>query len=126
MVGAAEGRIGAVFTYAEAPEGWLMCIRAAQSCSPSAAGYIASAKPVTQMHWMPATSPPDRYRDRTSARPADDGFAHTSERLGRLASLPRSLASLPMLLSCQEARIRNIVDSPTLSLLDKDVLTKTR
>jgi len=29
-------------------------------------GYIASAHPVTQMHWIPATWPPDSYHDRIS------------------------------------------------------------
>ncbi len=28
-------------------------------------GYVASAHPVTQMHWTPATWPPGSYHDRT-------------------------------------------------------------
>ena len=34
-------------------------------CSPFSGGYTVSAHPVTQMHWLPATWPPDRYQDWT-------------------------------------------------------------
>ena len=34
-------------------------------CFPFSGSYIASAQPVTRLHWMPATWPPVRYQDWT-------------------------------------------------------------
>jgi hypothetical protein len=34
-------------------------------CTPFTGGYVASAHPVAQMHWTPATWPSARYHDRT-------------------------------------------------------------
>jgi hypothetical protein len=62
-------------------------------CSPFSGGYIASAHPVTQMHWMPATWPPGSYHDRTSTgKPTMTSRTH--QRVVRRLLRPASSALL--------------------------------
>ena len=51
-------------TCPELVEGFTLCCGLLLR-SPFSGGYKASAHPVAQMHWLPATWPPDSYHDRT-------------------------------------------------------------
>ena len=60
---------------------------------PSQEGYIASAHPVTQMHWLPATWPPDRYQDWTFTSEQMMTFQDTRAGVRQLISLLLKLDS---------------------------------
>lgn len=73
---------GAYAFYARAEQGFIAdvaVITGLRFCSPFSGGYNASAPPVAQKHWLPATQRPDPYRDRTAFgdRLADDSFQDT-------------------------------------------------
>jgi len=68
-------------TCPELVEGFTLCY-GLLLCSFFSKGYNASAHSVGQMHWLPATWPPDSYHDRTSSGEQTMAFQDTQAVVG--------------------------------------------
>src|SRR6266487_2082349 len=63
-------------------------------CTPFAGGYVASAHPVAQMHWTPATWPSGSYHDRTCTGKPTMTFRTHHASVGRAFGRALTLCSI--------------------------------